>query len=202
MKLSADGIPFLLHDDTLERTTTGRGAAADLPYAAVAQLDAGIRFDRAYAGERVPTLVEALERCAAHGIVANVEIKPSPGEDDETGARVAQIVREFHANGVAPLLSSFSTEALAAAKRTAPGLPRGLLVGALPLDWRARAAQLGCFSLHLDVRQLREETVTDVHAAELSVFVYTVNEPDRAAELLSVGVDAVCTDRLDAIAMR
>ena len=79
VKLSADGVPFLMHDATLERTTSGHGVGGDQPWHALSQLDAGSWHSRAYAGEPLPTL-EALARwCIANGHFLNIEIKPTPG---------------------------------------------------------------------------------------------------------------------------
>ncbi|MGB8204876.1 MAG: glycerophosphodiester phosphodiesterase family protein, partial [Candidatus Baltobacteraceae bacterium] len=64
VKLSADDVPFLLHDDTVERTSNGRGAAASLRYVELAGLDAGGWFGPEFAGERMPTLGAAADRCA------------------------------------------------------------------------------------------------------------------------------------------
>ena len=59
--LSGDGVPILIHDETLERTTDGHGAVPDHGLAAIRELDAGAWFAPAYAGERVPTLEEAID---------------------------------------------------------------------------------------------------------------------------------------------
>ncbi|ERI31811.1 glycerophosphodiester phosphodiesterase domain protein, partial [Burkholderia cenocepacia BC7] len=72
-KLSADDVTFLLHDDTVDRTSNGHGAAAGMRYAALAALDAGAWRDARFAGERMPTLEAAAARCIAHGLAANVE---------------------------------------------------------------------------------------------------------------------------------
>jgi glycerophosphoryl diester phosphodiesterase len=134
-KLSADNQPFLLHDDTLDRTTNGHGAAAQQDWQALAQLDAGSWRGAAFAGERLPTLADAAARCAQDGIAANIEIKPCAGRDALTGTLVARAAFELWQSQMPPLLSSFSQEALAAAQEAAPALPRGMLFDAVPHDW-------------------------------------------------------------------
>ena len=144
MKLTAEGVPVLMHDEHLERTTSGHGAVANTRFAALRQLDAGAWFGEAFAGERVPTYEEAAALCRALGLWANVEIKPCPGREAETGHSVArESMRVWAGYALPPLLSSFSVEALAAAQATAPLLPRGLLVEAPPDDWPAALASLG-----------------------------------------------------------
>ncbi|AIO74668.1 glycerophosphodiester phosphodiesterase [Burkholderia multivorans] len=200
-KLSADDVTFLLHDDTVERTSNGRGAAAGMPYAALAALDAGAWRDARFAGERMPTLEAAAARCIALGFAANVEIKPCPGRERDTGRRVAADAAAYwRGAAVPPLLSSFSFEALREARETAPELPRGMLYETVPPDWHAQVVDaLGCVSLHADHTRLDETQVRAIKAAGLRILVYTVNDLARARELVRWGVDAVCTDRIDLI---
>ncbi|MCA8317706.1 glycerophosphodiester phosphodiesterase [Burkholderia multivorans] len=200
-KLSADDVTFLLHDDTVERTSNGRGAAAGMRYAALASLDAGAWRDARFAGERMPTLEAAAARCIALGLAANVEIKPCPGRERDTGRRVAADAAAYwRGAAVPPLLSSFSFEALREARETAPELPRGMLYETVPPDWHAQVVDaLGCVSLHADHTRLDETQVRAIKAAGLRILVYTVNDLARARELVRWGADAVCTDRIDLI---
>lgn len=200
-KLSLDNVVFLLHDDTVDRTSNGKGAAARMRYAELAVLDAGSWRDARFAGERMPTLEAVAERCRAHGLAANVEIKPCPGREADTGRLVALEAERLWAGvAPAPLLSSFSVAALAAAREAAPSLPRGLLVDAFPDDWREQAEALACISLHANHRHLDAARVADIKAAGLRLLVYTVNDLSRARELAAWGVDTICTDRIDLIA--
>jgi glycerophosphoryl diester phosphodiesterase len=197
-KLSADDQIFLLHDDTLDRTTDGHGPAAVQLWAALAQLDAGAWRDPRFAGERLPTLADTAQRCARDGIAANIEIKPCPGRDALTGRLVAQAAqRLWQGQPSAPLLSSFSQESLAAARDAAPALPRGMLFEAVPADWRRIVRELGCVSLHASHRYLSAALVAGIHAEGLRVLAYTVNDVARAQLLAQWGVDMICTDRPD-----
>jgi glycerophosphoryl diester phosphodiesterase len=198
VKLSADEQIFLLHDDTLERTTNGRGAAAQHSGQQLAALDAGTWFDSRFAGERLPTLAEAAERCERDRLAANLEIKPCPGREALTGQLVARAAQVLWRTQM-PLLSSFSVEALAAARDAAPGLPRGMLFDAIPHDWLRIVRELDCVSLHADHEHLTQAKVAEIHAAGLRVLAYTVNEPARARLLAQWGVDMICTDRIDMI---
>lgn len=199
-KLSADGVAFLLHDDTVNRTSNGRGRAARLRYDELSALDAGRWRGSRFAGERMPTLEQAAKRCISLSIAANVEIKPCAGRDLETGKRVAEEAARLWA-GAEPsaLLSSYSYAALAAARDAAPDVPRAILFDRLPADWREQAASLGCVSLHVHHRRLDETLVARIKDTGLFVFAYTVNHPGRARRLARWGVDTVCTDRIDLI---
>ena len=98
-----------------------------------------------------------------------------------------------------PLLSSFAFEAIVAARRAAPDLPRALLLDAIPEDWRALLEGSGAASLNTNHTSLTQERAREIKQAGYWLFCYTVNEPERARELLNWGVDAFCTDRIDLI---
>ena len=201
VRLTRDGRPILLHDETLERTTTGRGPAAALSFEEIRPLDAGAWFGPDFRGERVPSLEETIELLAELGLGAVVELKPAPGAEAATGRSVATLLAERWPESLpAPLLSSFKPAALAAARDAAPGIERALLVGAIPHDWQEQAAALGCTLLHADQRKLDRAAVGAVVAAGLAVFAYTVNLPERARELFGWGVNAVFSDCPDRVA--
>src|SRR5471030_388164 len=94
-KLAQDGEIFLLHDDTLNRTSNGWGVAGELSWNKLHELDAGGWYSAAFKGEKLPTLAEVAQRCAQHNMMANIEIKPTTGTDTETGTQVALAAREL-----------------------------------------------------------------------------------------------------------
>lgn len=198
--LSGSGTPVLIHDETLERTTTGVGEVGAMSDEQLARLDAGIKFHKAFAGTRLPTFAAAIAACRALDLVANVEIKPAAGFERATGIAVARMAAAGWADaGVRPLLSSFSLDALFVAAEVAPDLPRGLLFDRLPADWRARCAGLGVVAVHLNSRHLDAPTAHAVTAAGYRLAVYTENDLDRARRLWTWGVDMVITDRPDIV---
>lgn len=200
VKLSGDGVAVLLHDATLDRTTSGTGRLDALALGQIAQLDAGGWHSPAYAGEPVPTLAAIARYLRANNFLANIEIKPVPGAEGRTGAAVALDARTLWAGAdVPPLLSSFSEEALAAAREAAPELPRALLLDKLPGDWLDRLRALDCVALDANHRELRPEIIDEVHAAGFRVCCYTVNDLDRAQLLWGAGLDGLITDWVDRI---
>lgn len=200
VKLSADGKSFLLHDDTLDRTTSGRGRADALTFGELAQLDAGTWHSPAFAGEPLPSLASILRFLKANDFAANVEIKPTPGREWETGAAVAIDVKQlWQGQGPLPILSSFSETALEAARRAVPELPRALLVDVLPGDWLERLHRLGCVALDSNHRELTEKVIAAAHTAGYRVLCYTVNDPERAQTLFDWGIDSIITDAVDRI---
>ncbi len=196
--LTADGVPVLMHDPDFGRTIGGIGSVATTSYADLALRDAGSWFGPRYAGEPVPRYDDVVRFCVANDVWMNVEIKPSPGREVETGRVVGEVTAALALRDGLPILfSSFAPAALEAASTAAPNVPRGLLFGALPADAVASARALGCVSVHADHRHLDREEVARLQAAGFAVMVYTVDEPSRARKLLAWGVDAVCTDRID-----
>ncbi|RDK10704.1 glycerophosphodiester phosphodiesterase [Cupriavidus lacunae] len=201
VKLTADGKPVLMHDATLDRTTTGSGRVDSLTLGEVALLDAGSWHSATFAGEPVPTLKAIARYTCANGYCINIEIKPVPGRETLTGAAVALDAQSlWRGASVPPLLSSFSDEALAAARRVAPELPRALLLDKLPADWLDRLRELDCVALDANHRVLNAKVIADAHAAGFRVLSYTVNDPERAAQLLAWGLDGLITDAVDQIA--
>lgn len=198
VKLSADGEPFLLHDAELDRTTNGQGVAGLLSWDALSRLDAGSWHGRVHAGEPLLRL-EALSRwLQALGLLANLEIKPTPGEESRTGRVVAQhVARLWGGAAVKPLLSSFSVDALAAAAAAQPELPRALLLDRWLVDGIDQARQLGCVAMVVHHAFLDAKRIDVMHDAGFRVLTYTVNESNRADTLWEAGLDGLITDRVD-----
>ena len=208
-KLSADGVPFLMHDATLQRTTNGRevfGPAAsevggDHAWSELSRLDAGGWHSRAFAGEPLPTLENVSRFCLANGYLLNIEIKPTPGTEHETGQVVARHAdRLWNDAPVAPLLTSFRPESLESALQTAARLPRGLLLDTLWPGWLETALALECAAIVCNHALWDRSTVTQAHSAGFRCLSYTVNDEWAAQRLIDLGTDGIITDRVDLFA--
>lgn len=198
VKLSRDGIPFLMHDASLNRTTSGHGIAGDFDWHVLSQLDAGGWHARAHAGEPLPTLENIARYCLANGHLLNIEIKPTPGTERHTGAVVAtHAARLWSGASAPPLLTSFSVEALEDAQSAEPGLPRGLLLDVPTTGWIETALRLGCVAVVCNHGLWDTSTVTQAHGAGLRCLSYTVNDAWAAQRLLDLGTDGIITDRVD-----
>lgn len=201
VKLSRDEVPFLLHDATLERTTSGHGVAGELDWNALAQLDAGQWHSRAYVGEPLPTLENIAHYCLRNHLLLNIEIKPTPGLEQRTGEVVAQhVARLWQGAPVPPLLTSFQVPALRAAHAAQPELPRGLLLDSLWDGWLATAQSLGCVAIVCNHALWEPDTVAQVHRAGMKALSYTVNDEWAAQRLWQLGTDGIITDRVDLFA--
>lgn len=201
VKLSADGVPFLLHDATLERTTSGSGPAGERTWSELSRLDAGAWHDRSYAGEPPPSLAGIARFVQHNGHVLNIEIKPAPGSAEHTGRGVAvEAARLWTGRPLQPLLSSFEPVALAAARDAAPALPRALLLDRLHDGWLDAARALGCAAVVVNHQATDADVIGMAHDAGLRALCYTVNERADAERLLQAGIDGLITDAVDRFA--
>lgn len=202
-KLSADGVAFLMHDTTLARTTREPGVAGDRTWAELSRLDAGCWHSLAYAGEPIPTLAAVARFCMATDSLLNIEIKPTPGTEALTGQRVAaEAAQLWQGRTDLPLLSSFSVDAVAAAREAAPTLPRALLIDTLTPGWLEQAQALGCIAVAANCQRVDAGWAGQLHAAGLLAWAYTVNDATTADRLRSWGVDALFTDAVDTLPAR
>lgn len=200
--LSADGTPWLIHDETLDRTTDGSGRVADSSDAVLARLSCSRGWLDTRVHEPLVKLQDALSVLAELGLWANIEIKPATGFECETGEVVARTVvdflarsqKTFNAGMGMPLLSSFSSIALEASAKAAPHLSRALLVEEVPTDWQSKMAASGAVAMHCAYDS--GGAISDVIAAGVPVRCYTVNDPVIAVQLFERGVVAVFSDAL------
>ncbi len=187
----ATGELVVIHDSTLERTTSGHGTVAGTPFAALRALDAGSWFGPQFAGERIPTPGEALDLARGH-LRVNIEIKTSTPADQGVEARLAEEIRSRHMD-CEVLISSFNPAALLRMKRLAPELPRALIYSQMtvfPLDLGFHALE----ALHPQFHLASAAMVDLAHTRGLRVNVWTVNEPADMEAMIALGVDAITTD--------
>jgi glycerophosphoryl diester phosphodiesterase len=194
-KLSKDGVPMVIHDETVDRTTDGHGDVRATTAATLATLDAGGWFSPDFRGEPLPTLETALRAIAEAGLGANVEIKACPGRERETARAVIDTTRRVWPQRLpAPIYSSFAVGALEAARAHAPDAIRGLLLDGFQRDWNELAERLDCRAVHPRASALTAAWVAEIKASGRATLTWTVNDPKRAELLVSWGVDAVITD--------
>lgn len=194
---TADGLPVVLHDQTVDRTTEGSGDVAVLPGAQVTALDAGSWFSPAFAGQHLPTFAQVLDLLETGSSTLLLEIK-----GPETSAEVERVVDMVVEAGLEDrvVLQSFDVAALRYAREHAPQIPRGLLRGSLDADPVAVAQDLGAVMYNPSATALlaRPTVVADLNEAGIAVMPYTVNSAADWARLTEIGVDGVITDRAGA----
>lgn len=197
VQLSADGMPFLLHDDELERTSNGRGLASAMDWAVLAHLDAGSWHSAPYVGEPIARLQVLADFAAAQDLAINLELKPSPGEAERVGDGVARWLRAHWRAQTPPLLSSFDPVALRSAHAADGDWPLALLLEQWQDDAPEQALQLHAKAVVCQYRSMSRAAIAALHAAGLKALVYTCNEVEDAQRLIADGLDGLITDRLD-----
>ncbi|WBB80373.1 glycerophosphodiester phosphodiesterase family protein [Micromonospora sp. WMMD882] len=191
---SRDGVPFVLHDATVDRTTDGVGRIRDLTAAQLKALDAGSWLAPQYAGVRLPTLAEQLADLRARGGNLLLEIKGAHTRDEV--ARIVAVVREQQMSRRV-FVQSFEVEVLRHTRQLAPELPLGLLRSSLDADPVALARELGLTAYNPSAAALltRPAVVRELHDAGVAVLVWTVDSAGQWQSLEQAGVDGIITNR-------
>jgi len=185
--LSRDGVPVVIHDETLQRTTNGHGAVGRYNLSSLRKLDAGSWFGPEWYGERIPTLEEVLS-WSGSTIRINIEIKTA-----SAGRVVLELLEAWPGNPV--LISSFDHRLLAAVRRLNAEIPLGFLCDSRL--WRRdleRAVHAGAESFHPRIDRLSPAMIKACRGGRLKVFPYTVDEPQVMRSLLRRGVDGWFTN--------
>lgn len=184
---SRDGVPVLIHDDTVDRTTDGSGTVSQMTLARLQRLDAGD-------GERIPTLAETIDLTRGH-ILLVMEVKQAGIEE-----RVLQVVRDKKALNDC-VVHSFDPRVVGRFRTLEPAMPAALLTAGLDVaDWDqlfAAALSLNAQGLSVLFPKVDAELVRRAHRRKLSFFTWTVNEIDDMKRMRDYDVDAIITDYPD-----
>ncbi len=199
--LSADGEVVVIHDDTVDRTTSGQGLVRDLGFDVIKGLDAGSWFGPEFAAERVPALREVME-WARGDMLLNIELKGASLRSDGLEQRVIELIREYQLQARV-VLSSFNPFALRRVKQMAPELEAGLLYSPdLPLflrrAWLRPLAKPD--ALHPSFVMVSDAYLGWARRKGYRVNVWTVDRAEDMAWLISLKVDMIITDRPDVLA--
>lgn len=201
VQLTANGVAVIAHDEMLARTTSGSGVLSQHTAAELAALDAGSHHHPAFSGERLPTLQRLAAISRQLEMAVNLELKPFAGDREMGGEVARQIGQHWQGASLLPLVSSFSVAALAGVRQQAPALPLALLVDDISAEVIAQAQSLHCCALHVAYRALTAAWVAQLHARGLAVMAWTVNRPEDMLLLRHWGVDMLCSDRPDLLAV-
>jgi glycerophosphoryl diester phosphodiesterase len=191
VRLTSEGVPVLIHDETVDRTTGSRGTVGRMPLGQILRLDAGSWFHRKFRGERIPTLDEALEwgrgRCGL-----NLEIK----EEKRPGEAIRQVARRLvdHDAVGRVLLSSFRSSDLLLARSLLPAVPLAWLVSRGSRGLTSLAGRAGLHALHPKDSLLTPRLAGRCRSLGLAVHVWVVNRAERLPRLEAMGVAGVMTD--------
>ena len=191
---SNDKIPFIFHDDLLNRTTNADGPIKVLSWNEIRQLDAGGWFSDEYAGEPIPSLAELLEWHQSGEGLINIEIKYLPPSQLEEKLIIILDFIEKYQGAERLILSSFQPELIKQLYKLGSPLKRALLIRRWNYPSVLFAKSMGCEQLNIGNLMVRPYMVHKTHDIGLKLGVYTVNQFQLAMYLESIGVDAIFTD--------
>jgi glycerophosphoryl diester phosphodiesterase len=201
LQVTKDGIVVVIHDDTVDRTTDGRGRIGDLTLIEIKRLDAGAKFGPAFRGERIPTLRELIDLVKASGrdrFRLNLEIKFAEGREGHPAdleERVLTVLTETNFLDRV-ITQSFYHPSAAKMKRLVPGIPAGLLVGQKrqPADPVAavRDHRVDYYAPHHSL--VTPELLRTLHQAGVPVVTWTVNDAADMRRLIAIGLGALPGD--------
>ena len=198
IRLSADGVPVLIHDATVDRTTNGTGRVSDLTLAELQQLDAGSWFAKAFAGLQIPTLDSFLELLAQSNKKAMLELK---GDWTEEALTTVSTLLESHGLARRVVVASFNIDTLGRLQDVVPDLPRMVIIRDLPKDPVALVQEFGAIGVVTSPPSVEADpaVVDRIHRAGFGILLYTLNQKQSWRSALSLGVDGIITDKPSAL---
>jgi glycerophosphoryl diester phosphodiesterase len=193
VRATADGVPVVIHDRTVNRTTSGTGRVWDLRADEIAGFDAGSWFGPGHAGLRVPTLVEALEALRPTSAELLLEIKP-PATLDEVKAVFAALAEYDLLDRT--VVQSFEADVVRKARQVAPEVRRGLLLFRFDAETVELCRELGVTYCNPSVADVLDGAATMAALAEVGVGVmpWTANDMTRWRDLADAGAAGLITD--------
>ncbi|MFA0304358.1 glycerophosphodiester phosphodiesterase family protein [Vibrio splendidus] len=194
-QLSADGIPIVFHDRTVNRCTNGTGNIADLDLTALKALDAGSWFGSKFVGTSIPTLSEALDKCLELDLTLNLELKIySDKAIKPLVDQVIALIQQKNFPSEKLLISSFKKDALSQCQELMPEVRRGFICEVWN-DFSLESLQsLDLYSIHIDHRILDDKTAKAIKDSGAVLKIWTLNDPQLASKYLNLGVDNIITD--------
>lgn len=195
VKLTSDGVPVLLHDDNIDRTTAGHGSIVDITWAELQKLDAGSWFSPNFSGMHVLSLNEVVSFCAASDMRLILEIKPSPGRIQATTmVSLIEAAKIWPPDMPPPVISSSEKDALLIASQLHPDWPRSLLLNEWDNNWHEAIVLTESSLITVKDALLTPGRLTALRKTGLPIISHTVNDPLLAKERLKEGVTALYSD--------
>ncbi len=191
--LTQDGVPVVIHDETVDRTTNGYGFVSQYHYAELSRLDAG-------GGQSIPTLEEWLTVAAELGMGINIELKEKTIGAQAIAAKTHALLQKKWTKSLPkPLISSSNMACLTAYRQLDHKAQIALISGFMPVLWRAKLASVKACALVIDHQHVSAKKVQELHEVGYKVLAYTVNNQKLFEKMLIDGVDSVFTDDLKTV---
>lgn len=196
VQLTRDGVPVVIHDFSVDRTTSGKGKVKDLTWQEIRRMDAGIWKGREFQGEQVPSLDEVLQLVKGR-LKLNIELKTSG--DMYPGLEEA-VLERIHAHHMTSdvVLTSFESKALLRAKEIDPEVKVGLIIDAHPRDLLSRLKTMGCTFLSIGYSHLDAPFAAELIRNGITPMAWTVDDKRSMAALAKMNPEImICTNRPD-----
>ena len=194
VQLTSDGVPVLMHDFTLDRTTDGQGAVWAHSWKELSELDAGSWYGEDFVGTGIPTLDDLLDLVRPSNKRVIIELKGS-----WTQVQAATVVDEVYEHGVEArvMIAGFDITSLSAAERVGSEIQRVIIIHDVVGDPAVLAATCGAVAIVTSKEFLLDdpEAVERIHEAGLGVMIYTLNSAKTWSEAIALGVDGIITDK-------
>ncbi len=200
VKLTKDSEAIIFHDEELDRCTGTHGLVKDFTLKEIRELDAGSWFGESFVGEKIPTLEELLNTVLERGMGVNLEIKPCPGREVETAEVMLDVATRIWPDDLPPpLISSFQHVSLETAMDMMPEWPRGYLIDEYVKSWKEVADYVKASTVNINGNTSKPDEIEEYVDYNKPVLAYTINQPDKARQLLRLGIDSFFADNPDVI---
>lgn len=193
VQLTKDEVLVIMHDETIDRTTNGKGNIRDYTYEELCQFDCCGNFPGMFEFQRIPTLREYLEWVKPTGLLTNIELKNSVYYYRNLEEKVIEMVRELQMEDKI-IFSSFNLVSMVKCKQLIPEIPMGFLM-------ETRMDNMGQFAKdnhieyhHPDLTYLTKDMVEECHSQGVGVNVWTVNKKKQMKKLAKWKVDGIFTN--------
>ncbi|RBW47012.1 glycerophosphoryl diester phosphodiesterase [Psychromonas sp. B3M02] len=197
-QLSADKIPVIFHDETVDRCTNGEGLVADFTFSQLQALDTGSWFSAVFIGEQIISLEQTLLFFMENDLNMNLEIKVHHSEQAEPLVdAVSKVLAKVNFPNEKLIISSFSELALAHCHRVMPSIRLGYITDKNPLIKLEKLKPLNLYSVHIDHKILEETMAKKVTDSGLKLIIWTLNDVTQADKFRSWGVEMIITDKPD-----
>lgn len=193
--LLRDETLVVIHDDSVDRTTSGQGALGEVTAADLATLDAGSWFDPRFSGERVPRLEQVISLLGELGLSANIEIKQHKHHKSlDTLVHAVQAAIAGRGERTEVMISSFDPEALKAMHALEPSLEMAMLWWNPPQDWADKLRAIPAKSIHMSYKALSIALLEEIRQHDIKVRAWTSNNPVELVSFWGAGLTGVITD--------
>jgi glycerophosphoryl diester phosphodiesterase len=194
VQLSKDGIPVIIHDFSLERTTNGFGFVKDKTFHELRELDAGSWFSDQYAGEKIPSLEEVLKLLRNKDCFLNIELKTAGGRYKGYEHTIIDLVKKYDIEKTV-CLTSLDHEVIKNIKSIETEIRTGLIIEGNPVLLREQLLDCGATILSINVNFLTFELVERLKKDHIDLVTWTVNDATTMEKVIGISKDIyICTN--------